>query len=45
MEDNKRKGLGMVLEGGGMRGIKYTTEKIYLHYPKQIKPVIQFICY
>ena len=24
MEDNKRKGLGMVLEGGGMRGL-YTA--------------------
>ena len=24
MEDNKKKGLGMVLEGGGMRGL-YTA--------------------
>ena len=28
MEDNKKKGLGMVLEGGGMRGL-YTAGVLY----------------
>ena len=28
MEDNKKKGLGMVLEGGGMRGL-YTACLLY----------------
>ena len=48
MEDNKKKGLGMVLEGGGMRGL-YTAgvldelmeQGIYAQILKQGNPAIR----